>query len=691
MQQERRNPFINFKDGINAVPGIFGNRREALDILNLDVDDQGWLSPRKGIRKIDVQLNSQGFRDFRIGAHYVTLGTRPDEEIHYIAGEQLVVAHWLGEKENDAVTRVYFLDADDSWVSSHRGRILYIAGKNGKYFIDMQSNRRYDWDFSALHITDIVAPTLSNTRLTQFNRLSADLLIAFTASRGHNVWSEYPGFHDGELRFTSITSTPYAFKVTYSATTLGFEGPASPHLIGFLTPDIRKTEIYKWVFENRNALRENILTTGFGDDDKSLVETIQNQSPTTVYVDKANLPDWQGINLQLEVYAAEIPEALYTLEGTDITILDEIAVRSLPDSEYVRVGKETPNTESIQGIETSLIPTEDEIFYLDAQFNHPPPESLYAITEHAGRIYGVDNDSQEVVFSHINGQGVSNRWVFPPQNALPTDASGVSPIQALEQMPNRGGLYVFKRDAIHYIDGQNIFAGLYSISVGTTTDISAADYKKNIGCISRRSIENDGSGVLFVGSDEQIYILAGKDATPVGVTIKPFIRGIPIDELKNVTTEWFNQKFFIALPESTLVLNTEHKYWTRYDWQLKDMFWSRGGKTAESIFYGLQSIDTLLELNIDTDEDFPILWEANKQIRDTGSLLTGVYVYTENKEKVTVTVRGNEPPSEVSRTFTPKLSNKYRAGCHVKGRNIDVKVESEKPITIDRIDLEETV
>ena len=317
---------------------------------------------------------------------------------------------------------------------------------------------------------------------------------------------------------------------------------------------------------------------------------------------------------------------------------------------------------------------------------------MYGIILHAGRVYGVNDDMQQVVFSHIDGSGINNYFAFPPANALPTDASGVAPIEALEQMPNRGGLYVFKRDSIHYIDGQNIFSGLYDINVSAQTDISAADYKKGVGCISARSIKNDGSVVLFIGSDAQIYTLTGKTAQPIGVNVQPFIESLEISELTGITASWYKRRFYITLPDSTLVLNTERKYWTRFDWKLKDIFWSRGGETAESKLYGLDIESNLLQLMLPrTDEQFPTEWELNIEVIRSNTILTGLKVYSDDGHPITITASGNEPPKTQERTFTPKLSNKYRKGLHLKGRNFNVKLRSEHAIEIDRIEREYNV
>ena len=684
MKHQRLLPIINFRDGIKAVPGFFGGRIR--DILNLDLDDNGFCVPRPATEPVAVSRNDAG--QLVIDDTQITIGTDAENApIHYETGDQLVIAHWLGDTEGDPVTRVYFLDAEDSWVSSHRGRILYIAGTAGKYFIDLKNNKRYDWEFEALRITQVENNDGIDELITRYNTLVLTLLTYFRSDR--TFQTQYPDF-PGEGQTVGLAAgVPYAFKTAYSSDEIGFESPASepfvaqvPHLY------LETSDTYQWLLTHRPSL---LADTWINNTEFDLIDDIREQSPVAVYVDKTNFPRWTNLGLEVDVYAARIPDEIYDIVEGELTITDEIALQALPDSEYARISRSVPNILLYQRIPISVAPEEELIHYLDAEFNYPPPENIYAITEHAGRIYAVNRDNQNIIFTHINGEGVSNRWVFPPHNSISTDASGITPIQALEQMPNHGGLYVFKRDAIHYIEGQNIFSGLYSINVDVSTDISAADYKKNIGCISPRSIENDGEKVLFVGSDTQVYALSGKTSQRIGASITPFIKALTIEQQQKIVTEWHNERFYLTLPDSVLILNTERKYWTRFDWTLTDMFWSRGGQYAESKLYGLTPEDELILLGIDNgDTDFPIVWESNVHVLPTTSFLTGVRVYSNDGEPVTVTVSGNEPVKEITRTFTPRLSNRYRAGVHTRGRNMEIKVESDQGIMIDRIEIEET-
>ena len=660
------------------------------------------------------------------------------EQILYRDGDQFVVAHWLGDETNDPVTRYYRFPKNTHWEQIQRGKILLLADGEHPYFIHVQENKRYDWTLKPPQIARFQPRSDESAAAIRARvKITNAFLYENNATRQW-LWKAFP--HD-RLRRTSDSApaqdTYYAalYKATYTYEGIGIESKASAIYVDVLSP---AQALAAWLsdenivdnsgteYETRlDALvAENVITTA---ERTTLQVEIDNQLIFT-FKDFDDRPDWaQDINIYrnveylstvAEISEREVPTnagwwdrffsgfvefvthfGLNLIIGnddnpdTDTRVYREInreLVNSIPDENFRLHTKRR-----ITGIEndTIAIPnssTEVVDVFLDAIYNESPPESLDAITIHAGRIYGINRETEEVIFSHIGGTGASNYFAFPVVNAIETSASGIAPIETLEKMPNSGGIYVFKRDSIHYIDGQNIFSGLYNINVSAHTDISAADYRKNIGCISPRSVKNDGNSVLFLGSDDQIYVLAGKNATPIGVNVKPFIEDLEISELKDVVTAWHNERFYLTLPDSVLILNTERKYWTRFDWQLKDMFWSRGGKTAESVFYGLTTDDDLVELLVDRgDQVFPTEWESNIEVLPTHALFTGIYVYTEDSKEIAVTVSGNEPPKEITRTFTPKLSNKYRAGMHVKGRNINVKIRSEEPVTIDRITLEE--
>ena len=668
-----------------------------------------------------------------------------DNRLKYSEGDQFFVAHYLGDTPDEAVTRYYKFPKNTHAVPIRKGRILLLADGENQHFIDVLNNRQYDWDLTPPLLTQAKPRRI----LPEFTNLMNYLITQYRANPSLDVFRNFPfdkvvgidlaiigwkfTYEDPDLAISTKASKSVYIELespTVALLSWLYSGPIS---VG--DPVVTHDHVYL------GLQHLDIIDGG----DVSTIEAQSRQRPEFVF-DTENRPDWAT---HIGSYSTPIPRSFYRTITSDLSTADENAtawevqttaigtgliatgaivassvfvvtgvpfviiglialsigddddtrqykvdidaVEQITDEEYLRYELHRLPLDPVDAY-TYALPAarETDVVYLDAFYNESPPEKLDAITLHAGRIYGVNRETEEIVFSHIDGVGNNNYFAFPLSNALPTAASGISPVETIEQMPNRGGLYVFKRDSIHYIDGQNIFSGLYDINVSAQTDISAADYKKNVGCISARSVKNDGSMVLFVGSDGQIYSLSGKTAQPIGVDVKPIIQDLEIDDLQDIVTEWYNERFYLTLPNKTLILNTERKYWTSFDWILKDILWSRGGRNAESIFYGLTEFDDLVQLMVDNpDEVFPVMWEANTLIRRTCSLLTGVYVYTDRRERVIVTVEGNEPPKTQRKVFRPTLGNKYRVGCHVKGRNMEIKVETEKPVMIDRIELEE--
>ena len=833
---ERIIPFTNFKEGVSSVPGFFGG--EFRDILNQDLNDNGFLVPRKGYTELTdrvygtyprgysktyrstanrsdemsytgtqlklgtenqplviaglginadipvtfriikgntniainltgqfiesestanvytfpVTLPGGGIGAFEDGDEVFVVILLDDEtETHlenqnrlkYSEGDQLVVAHAIGDTVDESVTRYYKVPKDTHHASIRKGQILLLADGETQSFIDVENNRAYDWILTPPKVIAIAHPD----ELPEFETLRASLVTSYRTN-AHATPDLYSGFPSRDQ--TGRDNNLYGWKMTYENPDLAIgTKPANTVYIQYEQP---QDSMLAWLlsgpvtylgttYDHRYLalLAADHITSS----EASTIEA-QERSQLQAVLDITDKPDWAT---HIGLYRAEIPLAAYGIDDIDAPGASEFSTVTTITGSALTVGGAIVASQSlvvggaaiaIIGL-ISLLDNEDpdnlihytidvefisnisdeefllqdqhriegdtgeytfemldnkgiEEVYLDAFYNDTPPEKLDAITIHAGRLYGVDRETEEIVFSHIDGNGISNYWSFPKANAISTTASGTTPIVKLEKMPGSGGIYVFKRDAIHYIDGQNIFSGLYDINVSAQTDISASDYKKNIGCISPRSVKNDGTVVLFVGNDDQIYQMAGKQASPIGSNIKPYISALTIEEQQDIVTEWHNERFYLTLPDSVLILNTERKYWTRFDWDLKDVQLSRGGQNAENIFYGLTDDDRLVELLTDNpDEVFGIKWEQNTELLPAGSRLTGVYVYTDDGEEITITVKGNEPVREQVRTFTPKLGNRYRMGCHVKGRNMEIKVESENPVTIDRILLEVNV
>ena len=646
------------------------------------------------------------------------------------------------------MTRVYRINTDDSYTFINDGRFLLIAGSSGAYFIDIPNNIRYDWDLTSPNFTE--AEMLSES--SEFQSFRARLLALYRS--GENSELEiFNGFPLDAL--VGLERKYYGWRFTYENPELGVSSGASkamyiqpatlrdpmldwlqsgPVTVG--SPESKYDHVYF------GLLHLGLISAA----DVTLIEN-EIKRDIRITIDTRDKPDWAT---HIGFYRTEIPPAFYTREDQNLELEEASALSNVltltgtglistgiivASSSFVAVGVPlvvlglvalnanqnnetityTIDVEAVEQIdETSYLQMDlhrlpeplpdtyevtieaffeiDELKYLDALYNVTPPDNFYAILAHAGRIYGVDGETQEIVFSHIDGNGINQWFSFPPQNRIPTTASGPARIQVLEQMPSGSGIYVFKRNSIHYIQGQNIFSGLYDINVSAQTDISAAQYKQNVGTSSPLSVVNNGEVVLFIGSDHQIYTMTGTRAVPIGKSVKPYIKALTLKELTEISGSWYNERFYLTLNDSVLILNTEHQYWTRFDWNLRHLAWDRGKDEPFSDFYAIGKDGKLYALEIENgDRNFPIRLQTNKQVLPTHATLTGLYIYTDDGVPMSVEVSGNEPQKTITREFTPKLGNKYRVGLHVKGRNIDIAIKADKAMIIDRIEIEENI
>ena len=79
-----------------------------------------------------------------MGTSGLSIGTESNE---YTSGDQLVVAHWLGDEDtSDGIKRLYYLPRTANWVQDEIGRLLYIVNRgDDPKIVDVKENMSYDW------------------------------------------------------------------------------------------------------------------------------------------------------------------------------------------------------------------------------------------------------------------------------------------------------------------------------------------------------------------------------------------------------------------------------------------------------------------------------------------------------------------------------------------------------------------
>ena len=346
---------------------------------------------------------------------------------------------------------------------------------------------------------------------------------------------------------------------------------------------------------------------------------------------------------------------------------------------------------------------------LTPTFAEDPPTNLDHILIYANRMWGYDSDSNSIRFSLISSTGDPNYDVWP---FLKTDlphsinlrGSWQSRVTHMEPIPGEGGIYVFFRDAVRTIAGRSLIKGMYSPDVSPETDLDASGGLNDFGTLSPRSVVPFRNMIIFLGSDKTLYQLTGNRRLRVqdfGLSIQPFLDKIPTEELADIVSFGYNDKYHLILDDKVFVLDIKRRYWTSYDWDLRDAFWSKGGVDNESILYGLDSNNNLLRLYegvVDDKEPIHWYWESNNlPMNDEYTTLTGIYVvHSSNAEDfadgqlpaitVRVDVEGKRGPD---RTFTPSEFNRYRLGYHARGNQFKIVIAGVGvPPSISKVDIE---
>ena len=155
-------------------------------------------------------------------------------------------------------------------------------------------------------------------------------------------------------------------------------------------------------------------------------------------------------------------------------------------------------------------------------------------------------------------------------------------------------------------------------------------------------------------------------------------------------------RYHIVLGDNVFIYDAQRKYWTRYDWNITDAFWSRGGAENESILYGLTSNDEVVRLYDSTrDGSKAIDWSyvSNPISVEDTMTLSEVYIKHSSDEvdfddiSVVVTTDGIRGTAVVGK---PTIQNRFRFGIpNARGTLFEVEISgSGDPPDISEIYVE---
>ena len=672
----------------------------------------------------------------------LTIGT---SEGSYTEGDQIVVAHWLGDTDTpEGIKRLYHLPRGASYVQDEIGRLLFIVSRGfPPVFVDIKDNVTYNWDLTP----PTTATDGSNFEMRiagqgalNVNRNLADIESGDIEKAGINFVFPNPSSAGAYIDIRALTDVTFATLRILDAggDTVRYlhEGPLAQggHRFffdgrnearntianGTYTAAFEMEDVSGKTVENLDAT-ENFSVTGVPSEPSQFYvsgqfryvcftyfneelniesrpsfvakervyfwHTLGEDPPDfdiTINIDTSDAPDWvTHINVYVSEEPTELQEYTKAIEtGFDFFRLGSIELGSMTLENYVGV------------IDTDSV-------LLDSYEHDGPVDNFHVVGAYGVGVWGAALN--RVYFNKIGRYGEQRIYAMPSENALvphsfPLPRSGQSPILHIHPAAHDASLLVFKRDAIHIIRGKGVISGLYDPQTIVEVDVDASHVIDGVGTMSPRSVLTVGGAVYFVGSDNRFYQYGtdwrGRtDLRDVGLPIQQYLEDFSVSELENLVAFLHSNCYHLITPERVIIMDMTRKYWTSASWQLKDAFWSRGGVNAESILYGLLADDTLVELfKGDTDDGVAIggVWHSNPVPVPSESAITGVLcVHTTDPAPVVKCRVDIDDVEGETDEFIPEKSNDFRYGMHGSGSRASVRLESDDGFPLcDRIELE---
>ena len=610
------------------------------------------------LKGIDTTLSNDAPYDLknldisqRSGEAVIRSGYVPRTDTVYRTGENIAKFYYLGREGMDAYSRLFRYSNYETWVSFDE-RIIITSDRATPKWYDAISMTEHE-------MSDIEKPDPFKyvSRISQAgdNRLYGPISIASVAI---------------DDRQTFI----FTFTYTFFNDRLGLETPAADAVNVHVIIDKRSSA------EGHNV-RSFMLTP-----EVNLAAAPDWAEGVKTYVSTTDYRNASGFN-EDEFFAHSYRDRnnnqRYIVE---IEYLREIGV------EFRHIGTHTGTTGGTTNINTFNFELLYEYDPAQARlnigwYNEPSryepvpagvaPDRLQAITLHAGRMYGYDPETRSIVFSYIDGRGDSKYDVFPLKSLEVPHSFGVkgvsqSEVTAIFRQPGGGGLYIFFRDNINVVSGQNLLTGLFSLEVSPQTDLDASQ-NISFGTLSPKSIVEYKSSLLFMGSDKRVYQLAGMQLTDIGKNIQGHLNTIQTDDLLSVKGAMYSDRYHLITPNRVYVFDIQYKYWTSYNWDITSIYWGKGGHANESIPYALKDDGTLVELYSGLDDDGDdIDWSITTQTFDFPKITTvsGIYIMCAPPFKeITVKIYADDDPP-LTYTYTPLFSNRFLQGFYARTNRI---------------------
>ena len=633
-------PITDFSKGIMSHPAFEGSFQGAADMLNWEIDPIGRPLLRKGY---EVSTETE-------------LGT----------GAQVVKVHFIGDRHDNPVSKIYRFDAGVAWVYD-AGR-LFVTGDGNPKWIDIKTETEHVWGVDKPigginSITPAIVKTHESSSTNAADFRTFNFAIFYT-------WSS--------TEF-SIESPPTVAKPVVIQILKNTRGNAS---VSF-TVEYDFSGKPTWA----DGARIYIMISPFGEDDYRFIAR-----PVPRIRSRNNLVN-RGLTREdlfsplfddTEYDVSDIVDAGYRCHQ----LLHLTGSISSTRTENHRV--ELIYNQEVDSNDDTVFGVQISNESVAQQFNEAyligdrPPTALENIAIHAGRIWGYDPDTNTIRYSLALGEKAAFD-VFPGETASIPHAIRLaenfqSKVQKIHPISNTGGLYVFFSNSIRTITGRAILTGMFSPQAPPQTDLDASGGYDGIGTLSPRTVISFRDVVLFLGSDKSVYqLLPGTRPQDLGLNIQTWLDAIPDDELPNCHAFSYNDLYHLFIPDvGVFRYDIKRNYWVRFDWFLHSAFWSRGGSNDESVLYAVDSRNRLIELyKGDTDGGEAINWiySTNEWAAPEITNLHQVFVKVSGEsEKMNIYIDNEGVVQSFCNNFTPTPYNRYRYGFFARGNLFRVRL-----------------
>lgn len=626
--------------GLEASPGFQGNRLAPFKIEEIELNGEGRAELRKG-----YIVSEQEFEG---------------------SGDQLIVAHFVGDRESLGKSLYERVDTNDSHAMF--GKRLFLARASGNnIWIDMTTlgvahgRSEYDWELVKPTVKPTIEASFTKTGILSVsifpNPITTEGTIQITVGgtvsvrvrildvAGDTVRNLIPLDNDvsenpNHSDYYDISNGTYEYQVrglaagVYVVNILYLDGnnevsydvdtlASSPVFDDDSEPDVEQITDLGDLSPGDGTRGGNYLICYTYASAKHGIET--PPSPFEQYFIARNTLNRRSarvpIQMNISNYTSQVPEwadeiRFYAKRVASETHFSE--PKDIPfDFQLIHVLERDNLSINFRGF---FIWDDEELYepfgYLETKEFETSPDihSLESIISYAGRIWGYDRSLHSIRFSHIERPDVMPYEDARIPHAVRIDGSWQARVQAMHVMPSKGGIYVFFPRAIRTILGQQIVTGIFQLSISPETDIDASGGVNGKGTVSPNTIVSFGSITFYLDTDRRVYSLGGEhslNTEEFSLSIQPFLDEATDREIREARAEVWQSRYHLMLADKTYILDMQRNYWTIWNVPITSILHSVGGDGDEDILYALVNNQVVELYQGDAPDGTEWLWVTN--------------------------------------------------------------------------------